>query len=141
MNNFNLLPIDVINMIIDIYYTPIIKSFEQYISFYRSDFYLEFFYPTHHFKIKMSLPHTKSSKGSTWYVTDQINEFIGALEDNENYTLYLTHPSDLDFILDENYIHVINEDVHMKIKNTEKLRNELVYVIYQYKEFVESQCY
>ncbi len=129
---FNLLPIDVVKLIADIYYTPIISSLEE-----DKKFYLILSYPSHTIKLQMSLPEFRYGKGlRKIYSTEEIELFIKSWDHN---IIHMKEPFDLKITLDDDYISIIHEEVNMEIKinNTEQSVSQLLNAMWQFVEFVQ----
>lgn len=119
---------------IDIYYTPIISTFEE-----DKKFYLNIVYPSNTIKLQMSLPDFRYGKSySIIYLTEEIELFIKNLYENINSKIHTIKPFDLKIILDDDHINIIHEEVNMniKIKNTECSRDQLADTMLKYLDFI-----
>lgn len=135
MESFNLLPIDVIKLITDVYYTPIISSLEE-----ENKFYLNFEYPSHSIKLQMSRPDFRYGKGlRKIYLTEGIKTFINALNQNVESELCTNEPFNLKITLNPDYIYIIHEEVNMKIQisNTDLCRDQLRDAMIKYWNYVD----
>jgi hypothetical protein len=136
-NSFNLLPMDVIKLIIDEYYTPEVYSFEE-----ENRFYVMFEYPWGETKLEMPLP-----KGSDFacilYEIFEVEMFIEDIKNNVPSKICLTTPEKLTITLDEFHICISREYFTVKIKNTQRFRKQFEDVMIEYVEYVDNlnECY
>ncbi len=125
--------IDVIRIIVELYYTPILTS-----NIKDTKFYINFEYPFGN--IKLQLPHIANRFGkSTRYLTEHIDTFIKAIDNNIKGKLEMINPFLLDINIDKNNINFNNEEIDINIKNTDKSRNQLINVMNEYLDYME--CY
>lgn len=138
----NLLPIDVLKLIADTYYTPIITSFEE-----DNRFYCAFTYPSH--SIKLLIPPCDYILGRSFsrcYSYEEVEIFIECLKQNIDGKIHMTEHFDLQIILDKNYIHIIHKDnilyesnnviTDIKIVNTEKSREQFSTALFPYIDYM-----
>jgi len=138
----NLLPLDVLKLIIDIYYTPLITSFEE-----EHRFYCLFTYPSHSIKLRIPPCDYKLGKSySRCYLYEEMETFIEFLKQNVDGKIQMTEYIDLQLILDKDYIHIINKDdvnmthksiqTEIKICNTENSRGQLTNALLPYIDYM-----
>jgi hypothetical protein len=133
----NLLPIDVIKLIADVYYTPIISSFES-----NKDFFITFQYPSNTVTLEIPRPNFTLGKGKgkicviEIHETDDIDLFIKCLNQNNSGKLFVFYPFDLEIALDKNNIQFISENATLYIKNTESCRSQLVSAMIAFKDYL-----
>jgi hypothetical protein len=138
----NLLPIDVLKLITDIYYTPIITSFEE-----EHRFYCVFTYPSH--TIKLRIPPCDYRLGKSFskcYLYEEVEVFIECLKQNINGKIHMTEYIDLQINLDKDYINIIYKDdinilyksiqTDIKICNTENSREQLASALFPYIDYM-----
>jgi hypothetical protein len=127
-------PIDVIKLIVDIYYTPKIDWFESD----DKNFYITFTYPSNTITLQISRPDYRFGKGMRkWYITDNIKSFINYLNENKPNELLLINPFNLRITFDKDNIQFVIEHVDIDIKNTELCRKQLIDVMIAFKDYVE----
>src|SRR5437867_4150520 len=93
----NLLPIDVLKLIADIYYTPIITSFEE-----DHRFYCLLTYPSH--TIKLLIPPCDYRLGKSFcrcYKYEEVETFIECLNQNINGKIHMMEHLDLQITIDK----------------------------------------
>lgn len=138
----NLLPIDVLKLISDIYYTPIITSIEE-----EHRFYFLFTYPSH--TIKLRIPPCDYLLGKSYskcYLYEEIEIFIECLKQNIDDKIHFTEYFNLQIILNEDYIKIIHKDdinisnnnirMEIKINNTENSREQLSSALFSYIDYM-----
>jgi len=132
MSDINLLPIDIMKLLIDIYYTPIINSFIE-----ENIFYCLFTYPSH--IIKLHIPPCNYELGKSFarnYLYEDIEFFIEYLKQNVDGKIHMNQSFDFQIVLDKEYIHIIRKDdinlvkkndaINIKIFNTKNSREQLI---------------
>jgi len=146
----NLLPIDVLKLITDVYYTPIITSFEE-----EHRFYCVFTYPSHTIKLRIPPCNYRLGKSmSRCYLYEEVEVFIECLKQNIDGKIHMTEYFDLQIILDKDYIHIIHKDeinishknvqIDIKIRNTENSREQFASALFPYIDymvFYDHECY
>ena len=131
---------DVFKLIADLYYTPIITSFEE-----EHRFYCVFTYPSH--KLQLRIPPCNYRYGKsmcTIYLYEEIEVFIECLNENIKGKIHMTAYFDLQIVLNKEYIHIIQGDeinknlniIDFKIVNTENSRKQLADALYSYIEYM-----
>lgn len=129
--SFNLLPMDVIKLMTDIYYTPLISYKKENL------FYLILTYPSH--TIKLEIPPYQYRYGKSFsriYLIEEIIEFINCLQENKTSKIHMVE-NGLTIILN-NDIHIIYKEINMniQIKNTELIREQLITVFLEYMDYM-----
>ena len=131
----DILPMDVIQIMINLYYTPQLKSIED-----DNQFYLQMIYPQH--QINMRVPLLSVSRyGRSYrpiYDTDSIINIINQIDQNEETQLLLKDPFDFNLTVNKNNVIISCDDIQMTItiKNTETIRQQLINVLSHYYEFM-----
>jgi hypothetical protein len=125
---------DVLPLIIGLYYTPIISSFEI-----DNKFYLVFTYPSN--RIKFEMPRCEYTYGRSFtkhYKTDKIQTFIQDLWNDDYCELHFDDPVRLDIILYDDCIDITHKEVEMNIEivNTETSRGQLANELIKYENFM-----
>ena len=137
-----LLPIDVLKLIANIYYTPMITSIEE-----DHRFYLLFTYPSH--TIKLRIPPCDYRLGKSYsrcYLYEEVEVFIECLKQNINGKIHMTEHFDLEIILNKDNINIIHKDdiditsknvqIDLKIHNTENSREQFSNALFLYIEYM-----
>ena len=138
----NLLPIDVLKLIADVYYTPLITSFEE-----EHRFYCVFTYPSH--TIKLRIPPCDYRLGKSYsrcYLYKEVETFIECLKQNIDGKIHMTDYFDLQITVGKDYINIIQKDdvsfnhktnqMDIKICNTENSRCQLAEALIPYIEYM-----
>ena len=130
---------DVIKIMIDLYYTPKITTKEDE---YTNKFYLTIEYVNH--AICMQMPKTNYRLGKCcirYYETKPIGDFIEQLQNNEECQFFVNDPFTFRMIVNKT-INIYHEEVNLKIsiKNTECTRQQLIDAMYDYYDFMFSYC-
>lgn len=141
-DHINLLPIDVFKLIADVYYTPIITSYEE-----DHRFYMIFTYPSH--TITLRIPpcgYTLGRSYSRCYKYEEVETFIRCLQENIDGKIHMTEYFDLQIILDRDYINIIHKDeininhkhmqMDIKIHNTENSREQFASALFPYIDYM-----
>jgi hypothetical protein len=131
----DILPMDVIQIMLNLYYTPQLKSIEN-----DDQFYLQIIYPQH--QINMRVPPLSVSRyGKSYrpiYDTQTIINVINQIDQNEETQLILKDPFDFNLTVNKNNVTILVNDIQMTItiKNTEAIRQQLLDVLSHYYEFM-----
>lgn len=131
----DILPMDVIQIMLNLYYTPQLKSIED-----DDQFYLQIIYPQHQINMRMpTLSVSRYGKSfSPIYDTQSIINVINQIDQNEETQLILKDPFDFNLTVNKNNVIISCDDIQMTItiKNTEAIRQQLLNVLSHYYEFM-----
>ena len=142
--NFNLLPIDVIKLMVGLYYTPIIESLIDGEKDEYKQFTMVFTYPSHTIKIQIPMPcisicgrsglcYESKNYDAFWYIlkaNDFSQEEKSELSENE-----------LKIKLTPDNISIINENTTINLPNTEIVRDQILDVLYYYIEYLDHKTH
>ena len=142
--NFNLLPIDVIKLMVDVYYTPIIETLiidDDNNKYSNKKFYMILTYPSHTIKIHIPRPCiSQKSRGGLCYESKNITAFWHKL--NNYHTQEGNNQLNEDEIkikLTSKNICIISEHTTIDLPNTEIIRGQILDVIYYYIEYLDNE--
>jgi hypothetical protein len=99
-------------------------------------FYLIFETSTFSIRTQIVIPFVEYSRGSMYYSTDEISLFIEKLSQNEDTNFSIVGLFNMNFIIDNDKIHIITENVNIKMSNTENSRKQLINVMNKYIEYL-----
>jgi hypothetical protein len=139
---FNLLSIDVIKLIVDLYYIPIIKTFIIEDENSNKKFYMGLTYPSYTIKINIPKPNVSQCRGRICYETKNFDAFWFKLKANEVYILEGENELNEDEIkikLTSKNIRIINENTTIDLPNTDLIRDQILDVIYYYIEYLDNE--
>jgi hypothetical protein len=133
----NTLPMDVIKLLIDYYYTPIITTVIEHFNFY-----LILTYPSFSTKLELSKPFEHQYKGSQWYPVGSVEAFITSLLNNKNAVYHTENHFIVKISIINNYIKVEHSHTTVNINNTETVRLQLVEALKTYITYLDDMsCY
>ena len=135
--NFNLLPIDVIKLMVEVYYTPIIETL-----ILDNKFFMILTYPSHTIKINIPKPNISQCRSGICYETKNFDAFWFKLKANDFYPLEGKNDlneDELKIKLTPKNISIINENTTIDLPNTEIVRTQILNVIYYYIEYLDDE--
>ena len=121
------LPMDILKLIADNYYTPIITN-----KTYNNKFYMIIIYPSN--KIKLRLPCDSDYIG---YVYKYVEEFIKNLNMNKYSQLQLA--SNFKINISQENIKIEHKKVEIKIQNSELIREQLIEALSFYLSYLADE--
>lgn len=129
--NMDLLPTDIMKLVIDIYYTPIIKS-----KILDDTFFIILNYPSHKIKLKIHKPGISMfNRGGIGYDYKDIIIFLDKMH-QENCELEF---DSITINVKDLHLYIINENTTIKLSNTENVRNQLNDVLDSYIEYLREE--
>ena len=132
---------DVLSLIIELYFAPVITSHEK-----ENKFYLTITYPTN--AIALQLPPTDYVTGKSWsrhYKTEDVEKFIQCLVDGIDGSLWLQGNDNKVTLSAKGQCIRISwdgaESHKVCLRNTDQCRKSFIDIMWKYYEFMDSYDY